>query len=122
MSGHIPASHVRLKRIYAAAEESDGRRILVDRLWPRGISHARADLACWAKDVAPSTDLRKWFGHQPERWEEFQQRYRQELKDKPELLKELRQIAAKEVITLLFAARDEEHNEAIVLRKLLLHR
>lgn len=114
------SADIRIKRIYAAAEDSDGIRILVDRLWPRGISRERAALTCWAKELAPSTELRKWFGHDPKKWPEFQRRYRKELQATKDWLTEIRALSGKDRVTLLFAARDEEHNEAVILRDLLL--
>ncbi len=122
MTGRIPADHVRLKRVYAPASADDGARVLVDRLWPRGVSKARAALRSWCKDVAPSTELREWFGHDPARWEGFCERYRAELKHNPEAVEALRTLARQGPVTLLFAARDETHNEAVVLRDVLLGR
>jgi len=114
-------SRVSIKRIYEPASASDGRRILVDRLWPRGVSKAKAHLDAWMRDVAPSTELRKWFGHRPERWTEFRLRYIAELKENPELRK-LRDMAAAEPVTLLYGARDSAHNDAVVLAEYLAHR
>lgn len=110
---------VKLKRIYEAPEDGDGYRVLVDRLWPRGVSKERADLDLWLKEVAPSADLRTWFGHVPDRFEEFTQRYRAELAHNPafDQLKEI--VANHKVVTLLYAAKDETHNEAVVLADLL---
>lgn len=112
---------IQLKRVYEKASRKDGVRILVDRLWPRGLSKERAAVKHWLKDVAPSTELRKWFGHDPEKWQEFQRRYREELKEKEKkaLLDALREESKEQTITLLYGARDEEHNEAVVLRKIL---
>jgi uncharacterized protein YeaO (DUF488 family) len=110
---------VKIKRAYAEPEKSDGLRILVDRLWPRGLSKEKAHIDLWLKDVAPSTDLRKWFAHDPNKWPEFQSRYLDELKSLSEPLHLLREKSAHGPITLVFAARDEEHNEAVVLQKLL---
>ena len=117
----IPAAHVRLKRAYEAAEAADGTRILVDRLWPRGVSKQKAALEEWMKDIAPSTELRQWFGHEPSHWEEFQRRYKAELRQHAAALERLRDIAAKGTLTLVYAARDEAHNDAVVLRDVLLH-
>jgi uncharacterized protein YeaO (DUF488 family) len=122
MTSPIPASHVRLKRIYLPADADDGMHILVDRLWPRGMSKARASLDAWDKDIAPGSALRQWFDHEPARWQEFCERYRAELKYKPELLEKLRTLARQGPVTLLFGARDEAHNEAVVLRDVLLDR
>ncbi len=112
---------VRIKRIYAEPDPADGERYLVDRLWPRGISKEAAQLTDWLKGLAPSDDLRTWFNHEPERWAEFCKRYVAELK-KPENLDLLEKLAvrAQEVnITLVYAARDQEHNNAVVLQKLI---
>ena len=117
----IPAAHVRLKRAYDAAEAADGTRILVDRLWPRGVSKQEAALDDWMKDIAPSTELRQWFGHEPSRWAEFQRRYKAELRGHAAELERLRGIAAKGALTLVYGARDEVHNDAVVLRDVLLH-
>lgn len=116
----IAASRIRLKRAYVAAEPDDGARILVDRLWPRGVSKEKAALDEWMKDVGPSTELRKWFGHDPDRWDEFRRRYRDELRGHAEELGHLRALAREGTVTLVFGARDEEHNEAVVLRDVLL--
>ncbi|HVX85502.1 MAG TPA: DUF488 domain-containing protein [Phycisphaerae bacterium] len=116
---------VRIKRVYEPANPADGVRILVDRLWPRGVSKQRSALDLWLKDVAPSDELRKWFGHDPERWKEFQARYRRELKSsKPaaEALRLLREKARQHTVTLLYGARDQAHNEAQVLQALLARR
>ncbi|MCK9511249.1 MAG: DUF488 domain-containing protein [Pigmentiphaga sp.] len=116
----IPTSHLRLKRAYEPAESSDGLRILVDRLWPRGLSKDKAALDDWLKDIAPSTELRRWFGHDPERWKEFQRRYREELKQHGEALEHLRGLAKEKTVTLVYSAHDEEHNDAVVLKEVLL--
>ena len=112
-------AQIQVKRIYEEPYRSDGFRVLVDRLWPRGISKERAALDLWMKTVAPSTELRQWFGHDPKRWKEFVKRYRAELRDHPSELAELRSHANKGALTLLFGARDSEHNEAIVLKEAL---
>jgi uncharacterized protein YeaO (DUF488 family) len=109
---------LRLKRVYEPAEEEDGQRVLVDRLWPRGLTKEKAAIDHWAKEAAPSNDLRRWFGHRPERWEDFVARYREELAA-PEARGELETIRAllrKSRVTLLYAARDEQMNNAVVLR------
>lgn len=111
---------VRLKRAYEAPADTDGKRILVDRLWPRGVKKDNARIDVWAKELAPSTALRKWFGHDPARWDEFRSRYAAELADKSEELENLRDMARQAPITLVYGARDEEHNDAVVLRELLL--
>jgi uncharacterized protein YeaO (DUF488 family) len=118
----IPAANVKLKRAYDPAVSGDGKRILVDRLWPRGVSKARAHLDSWMKDIAPSTELRTWFDHVPARWEEFRRRYRDELKQHRALVSELRRLARGGAITLVYGAKDEAHNEAVVLRNVLLGR
>lgn len=111
---------IKLKRIYEKAEKSDGYRILVDRLWPRGVSKEKAKLDLWLKDIAPSTELRQWFGHDPKKWPEFQKKYKAEIVANKEIFNQLKKIAKKEKqLTLLYAARDEEHNEAIVIKNLL---
>ena len=111
---------LKLKRIYEAPQASDGCRILVDRVWPRGVSKERADIALWLKEVAPSTALRKWFGHDPERWPEFQKRYGQELRGRPGLTSRIQQLEKEHgVVTLLFSARDEKRNQAVALRDFL---
>lgn len=112
---------IRIKRIYAPPEETDGVRLLVDRLWPRGVSKAAARIDEWRKDLAPSNVLRKWFGHDPSKWQEFQSRYRNELESagKVEELRLMGEKARKETITLVYAARDEAHNNAVVIKKLI---
>jgi uncharacterized protein YeaO (DUF488 family) len=110
---------IKVKRIYEAASKEDGFRVLVDRLWPRGVSKEKAKIDLWLKDVAPSDVLRKWFGHQDERWEEFKKRYLKELKDKKELVEQLKTIDKKGAVTLLYAAKDEVRNNAVILKELL---
>jgi uncharacterized protein YeaO (DUF488 family) len=110
---------IHLKRVYAEPSPTDGTRILVDRLWPRGLTKEKAAVDLWLKEVAPSNELRKWFAHDPTKWPEFKTRYRAELKQKPDQLAALKQATAKGTSTLLFGAKDEEHNEAIVLKELL---
>ena len=107
-------SQISVKRVYDPASRADGRRILVDRLWPRGLSKAEAKLDAWMKDVAPSTELRQWFDHKPERWQEFRKRYGEELRSNP-AFGTLRDMAKAEPVTLLYAARDQTHNEAVVI-------
>ena len=109
-----------MKRAYERPAADDGVRILIDRLWPRGVSKAAAAIDQWAKDIAPSTALRKWFGHDPARWQEFRRRYAKELRQHPEELARLRALAKQGPVTLVFSARDEHHNDAVVLRGLLL--
>ena len=105
---------VQIRRIYEPASLTDGERVLVDRLWPRGLSKQSAAIDAWMKDVAPSAELRKWFGHKAELWDDFQVRYRAELEHNP-LAAQLRRRAAEGMVTLLYAARDEKHNHALVL-------
>lgn len=109
---------VTMKRAYDPPASSDGRRVLIDRLWPRGISKAKAKIDLWLKEVAPSTELRRWFGHDPEKWPEFQKRYRAELRGSP-ALRELRALVRQRRVTLVYSAGDKEHNDAVVLLKLL---
>ena len=111
---------VRIKRAYLPPSADDGVRALVDRLWPRGLRKSEASVDLWLKDLAPSTELRQWFGHDPRGWEEFGRRYRAELAPRAEQLDELRAIARKGPLTLVFAARDESHNQAVVLRDILI--
>lgn len=120
MTKHIPAARLRLKRAYEPPARGDGTRILVDRLWPRGLKKDGAALDHWMKDVAPSPALRKWFGHDPERWSEFRRRYAAELRAQAEPLDTIRALAHAGPVTLVYAARDEEHNHALVLRDVLL--
>lgn len=122
MSEEIKAANVHLKRAYEPSNSKDGHRILVDRLWPRGVSKAEADIDEWVKDLAPSTELRKWFGHDPERWDEFRRRYAEEIRGHAELLAHLRALAREGPVTLVYSARDELHNDAVVLREVLLGR
>ena len=111
---------VRIKRAYLPPSSRDGARILVDRIWPRGLRKSDAALERWIRDVAPSTALRRWYGHDPARWEMFQNRYRAELEEKAAILAELRKIAGGRPLTLIYSARDEQHNQAVVLRDVLL--
>jgi len=111
---------IKIKRAYQPADEKDGFRILVDRLWPRGISKVKAKLDLWMKDIAPSNDLRQWFNHDPIKWDEFQSRYNEELKDKKEFLKQIKDLEKdKSTITLVYGVKDEEHNNAVVLIDIL---
>jgi len=110
---------IQLKRVYEKSSKKDGWRVLVDRLWPRGLTKERAAVDLWLKDVAPSTELRQWFGHDPAKWKEFQTRYRKELKGKKDALKLLKEKCQKHTVTLVYGARDEEHNEALVLKSVL---
>jgi uncharacterized protein YeaO (DUF488 family) len=117
----IAMPDVRIKRAYAPADEDDGERVLVDRLWPRGITREKL-AATWLKDVSPSTELRKWFDHRPERWEEFKRRYRAELEAAPQAVEQLRSFITRGPVTLVYSSRNETHNHAIVLRDYLLER
>ena len=111
---------IQVKRIYDQSRRENGYRILVDRLWPRGVSKDKANVDLWLREIAPSDKLRKWFSHDPEKWKEFQSKYKKELEDKSELLLRIKQLEGeKKVITLLFSARDEKHNNAIVINEML---
>jgi uncharacterized protein YeaO (DUF488 family) len=110
---------VRVKRVYEKPAKTDGRYVLVDRIWPRGLNKTEARVDEWLKQIAPSTRLRKWFGHDPARWKEFKKRYAAELDDQPERLKELAHEARKRTVTLLFGAKDTEHNNAVALKDYL---
>ena len=116
----IAADQVRLKRAYEPPDRADGTRVLVDRLWPRGVSKARAAIDLWLKDLAPSTELRKWFGHDPDRWAEFRERYAAEVHQHPQAFDRLRELARQGPVTLVYSAHDELHNDAVVLRSLVL--
>lgn len=107
---------IRVKRVYDPPSPDDGMRVLVDRLWPRGLSKEKAGVDLWLKEVAPSTELRKWFGHAPEKWDEFQQRYRQELRQQPEALERLFALLDQGRVTLLFGAKEARFNDAVALR------
>ena len=106
---------LRTKRVYEPATRSDGHRVLVDRLWPRGVRKEEAAVSEWMKDIAPSPELRRWFGHDPERWPEFKRRYRAELQEKAALVDAVAERASGGTVTLLYGARDEVHNHAAVL-------
>jgi uncharacterized protein YeaO (DUF488 family) len=106
-----------LKRAYDTPSSDDGFRILVDRLWPRGLTKEKAAIDLWLREIAPSHELRKWFHHEPDKWPEFRERYIAELSGKPELIAEIADRAQAGVVTLVFSARDEEHNQAVVLRE-----
>jgi uncharacterized protein YeaO (DUF488 family) len=121
MAQRIPAKSIRLKRAYEKPAPTDGTRVLVDRLWPRGIKKETAAIDRWLKEIAPSTKLRKWFGHDPERWTEFRRRYKAELRNHSDLIAEIRALADHGPVTLVYAAHDEEHNDAVVVRDLLLN-
>lgn len=110
---------LKLKRVFEDASEQDGKRILVDRVWPRGIKKEEIALDEWYKELAPTTELRKWFNHDVEKWEEFKKKYKEELKDQTELIEELQQDSNGHNVTLLYAAKDEEHNQAVVLKEVI---
>lgn len=110
---------INLKRIYEPVGPEDGRRVLVERLWPRGISRERAALDLWMKDVAPSPELRTWFGHDPAKWEEFRKRYNDELQTNTERVAQLAKLARQGSVTLVYAARDTQHNAAVVLKEFI---
>ncbi|ODT77273.1 MAG: hypothetical protein ABS69_08795 [Nitrosomonadales bacterium SCN 54-20] len=111
--------NLKLKRVYEPSDKNDGTRILVDRLWPRGMTKAKAGVDIWLKELAPSAELRKWFGHDPDKWTEFKKRYRAELEENDEQLARLREEIKKGAVTLLYGAKDEEHNDAVALAEFL---
>lgn len=115
------SSKVRIKRVYDEPASDDGVRILVDRVWPRGVSKEQAHLDAWRKDLAPSAELRKWFGHDPKKWNDFRARYRTELRgqDQHQAIQELARLAQTQIVTLVYGASDVEHNQAVVLKELL---
>jgi uncharacterized protein YeaO (DUF488 family) len=111
---------LKVKRIYEARSHSDGYRVLVDRLWPRGLSKIRAHVDLWLKEIGPSDSLRKWFGHDPVRWTAFRERYWKELRDQPQVVSQLKQVLKEHrAVTLLYGARDEQHNQAVALQEFL---
>ncbi|HJT50523.1 MAG TPA: DUF488 domain-containing protein [Nitrosospira sp.] len=111
--------NLKIKRVYEPSDKNDGTRILVDRLWPRGLTKAKAGVDIWLKELAPSAELRKWFGHDPDKWTEFKKRYLVELAENDEQLARLREEIKKGTVTLLYGAKDEEHNDAVVLIEFL---
>lgn len=111
---------IRIKRIYEEPAKEDGYRLLVDRLWPRGVSKEAAHMDEWLKEAGPSNELRKWFGHEPPKYPEFKKRYEKELRAAAPLLDHIRSLAKKHRVTLLYSAHDEAHNQAVVLREVLL--
>ena len=113
---------LRVKRVYEPRAKADGQRILVDRLWPRGLSKRKAAVDEWLKEIAPSTELRRWFDHDPRKWPEFQKRYRHELRAHNDVLKAIVDRATRGTVTLLYGARDEAHNDAVVLAAVLRRR
>ena len=110
-----------IKRVYEQPAKEDGKRILVDRLWPRGLTKEKASIDLWLKDIAPTTELRKWFGHDPDKWKEFKKRYHEELKNNKEPVSILYDELKENTVTLVYAAKDEQHNEALVLKEWLDH-
>jgi uncharacterized protein YeaO (DUF488 family) len=110
---------IKIKRVYEQPDKEDGTRILVDRLWPRGLTKAKASVDLWLKGIAPSTELRKWFGHDPDKWAEFKTRYRAELRENDEQVALLKREIDKGAVTLVYGAKDEEHNKALLLQELL---
>jgi len=115
----LAETRIATKRVYQPYAAEDGTRVLVDRLWPRGVSKVEAHLDLWLKDVAPSTLLREWFGHDPARWSEFQRRYRDELRQQSAAIAQLRELAARGPLTLIYSAHDTAHNQALVLANYL---
>jgi uncharacterized protein YeaO (DUF488 family) len=122
MAKRLTVEDIRLKRAYEPPAAADGARVLIDRLWPRGVRKQNAAIDAWEKELAPSTELRKWFGHDPTRWNEFRRRFRTELRRHRTQLDRLRDLARLKPITLVYSARDELHNDAVVLRDVLLDR
>jgi uncharacterized protein YeaO (DUF488 family) len=110
---------IKIKRVYEQPDKGDGVRILVDRLWPRGLTKEKASVDLWLKEIAPSTELRKWFGHDPDKWKSFRTRYETEIRHRDDLVKVLKQKAMEGTITILYGARDQKHNEALVLKQFL---
>ncbi len=111
--------NIKIKRVYEPTDKDDGTRILVDRLWPRGLTKAKASVDLWLKEIAPSTELREWFGHDIRKWKRFRGRYQTEIRHNADLMKLLKRKALDGQITLVYAARDERHNEALVLKQVL---
>ena len=110
---------VKIKRVYDHPEKGDGNRVLVDRLWPRGVKKEDAGLDLWLKDIAPSNGLRRWFSHDPSKWQEFKERYRKELDSSQKIIEDLRKESRRGTVTLLFAAKDTERNNAVVLKEMI---
>ena|SRR5271165_3469846 len=115
----IRSATIGLKRVYETPTENDGTRILVERLWPRGVSKEKAAIDLWLKEIAPSPGLRKWYGHETSRWDEFRRRYRAEIEDRSEVLGDLKQLLKDGPVTFVYAAKDELHNSALVLKEYL---
>lgn len=114
--------HMQIKRVYDEPSETDGKRILIDRLWPRGLTKAKAKVDLWLKDIAPSKELRQWFGHDPRKWYEFKKRYQDELHKNSEAVSQLRAHMAQGTVTFVYGAKDQEHNDAVVLQEYLRER
>lgn len=112
-------TNVSIKRVYVPPEKSDGFRVLIDRLWPRGLSKEKAKVDLWLKEIAPSTALRKWFNHEPEKWKQFEKKYRDEIKKNPEALQVLKSKMKEGKLTLVYGAKEERFNDAVVLQNLL---
>jgi len=110
---------VKIKRVYEPVSKNDGKRVLVDRIWPRGLKKEEARLDEWLREIAPSTELRKWFGHDPKKWPAFKKKYEKELKSHFETIKRIRAEAKKKTVTLLFSARNEDQNQAVALKDIL---
>ena len=115
----LTSVNVQIKRVYEEPSTSDGKRILIDRLWPRGLTKEKAKVDLWLKDIAPSTELRQWFGHDPSKWNEFKKRYHDELKKNREIIVKLIEQLKTGKVTLVYGAKDEEHNDAVVLKEYL---
>jgi len=111
--------NIKIKRVYEQPDKTDGERILVDRLWPRGLTKGKASVDLWLKEIAPSTELRKWFGHDPDKWKSFRGRYETEIRHNADLIKVLMDNAKKGTVTLVYGARDEKRNEALLLKQFL---
>ncbi|MCL5024252.1 MAG: DUF488 domain-containing protein [Nitrospirae bacterium] len=110
---------VKIKRIYEPPSRSDGKRVYVDRLWPRGLRKEQAHFDEWIRDISPSDELRKWFGHDPSKWQEFRSRYKAEMKTRKDFIEKLRDYSEKGTVTLLYSAKDEEHNNALVIKEVI---
>jgi uncharacterized protein YeaO (DUF488 family) len=110
---------IRIKRVYEKPEKADGFRILVDRVWPRGMTKEKAAVDLWLKEVAPTTELRKWFGHDPDKWNEFKKRYLKALKNNKEAVDQIKEHLKKGTVTLVYSAKDEKHNQAVVLQEMI---
>ena len=111
--------NIKIKRVYEQPDKKDGERILVDRLWPRGLTKEKAAVDLWLKEIAPSTELRKWFAHDPDKWKSFRGRYETEIRHNYDLVKVLKDKAKRGIVTLVYGARDQKHNEALVLKQFL---